>query len=415
MSAFPPGFAVIDVETTGLRATTDRILEIAIVRTDLAGTPIAELVTLVNPERSAGATHIHGLSAEDLEGAPRFAEIVGELFRFLEGAALVGHNVKFDASFLDAELVRAGLPFPRTPLVCTRELSMKHVPFLGDYRLSSCCRALGIATGQEHRALDDARAAAGLLAKFVADEAEAKRLAADVESIAGLEWPRIEVTGKLVARGEGAQKKAAEEARLGDVLSDLPQGTTGKNVERYLALVDEILEDRRVTDEEASKARALAEAEGLGLGDVLAAHQSLLVGVARAALAGDLAGGLGQADLSRAARLLGASEDDAARALEEARAGAPAPLPGASRPLRTGMSVCFSGDTTPPKDLLEWKAREAGLRVLTGVSKKLDALVVDDPYSITSKAQKARTLGTRVLVVPVFLSLLAELQRTDKP
>jgi DNA polymerase III subunit epsilon len=73
------------------------------------------------------------------------------------------------------------------------------------------------------------------------------------------------------------------------------------------------------------------------------------------------------------------------------------------------MSVCFSGDTIPPKDLLEWRAREAGLRVLTGVSKKLDVLVVDDPYSVTSKAQKARALGTRMLVVPVFLSLLSRL------
>ena len=50
------GFAIIDLETTGLRPKSDRVVEIAIVRTDAWGRPMAELSTLVNPERAVGAT-----------------------------------------------------------------------------------------------------------------------------------------------------------------------------------------------------------------------------------------------------------------------------------------------------------------------------------------------------------------------
>lgn len=405
---FPPGFAVIDVETTGLRATVDRIVEIAIVRTDIHGAVIAELVTLINPERSPGASHIHGLSAEDLQGAPLFPEIVPEIFRFLKGAVLVGHNVKFDAGFLDAELVRANQPFPRAPLVCTRDLAMRLEPALNDYRLSSVCRALGIRMGQEHRALADAQAARELLGRFLGNPIVGKQLLLDVESVQSIEWPALAGNPRLVMRGAGEQTRQAEEARLESALAGLPEGLSGKSISAYQALLDELLEDRRINDEKAERVRDLAQKEGLSKGDVRKAHQAYLALTARASLLKDLEGGAGALDLARVARLLGLSEDDCAGALAEARKGEALIAEAAQRPLRAGMSVCFSGDTVPPKELLEWRAGQAGLRVASGVSKKLDVLVVDDPYSITSKAQKARTLGTRMMVVPVFLSLLPQ-------
>lgn len=292
---------------------------------------------------------------------------------------------------------------------------MRYAPALGDYRLASCCRAFGVTMGQEHRALEDARAAASLLVKFVGDPILGKELSNDVASVQTLEWPRLATPVRLVTRGAGEKKKEEEGARLRDAISGLPAGKSGKNLASFQALVDEILEDRRVTAEDAEQARALAEAEGLFLDDVLDVFRAQLAFVAAQSLVKDLEGGAGASDVARVASLLGLSAQDVASSLADAAAGIKAPAPPTSKPLRAGMSVCFSGDTIPAKDLLEWRGREAGLRVLTGVSKKLDVLVVDDPYSVTSKAQKARALGTRMLVVPVFLSLLSRLTQPDKP
>ena len=59
-------YAVVDVETTGLRPSWhDRVVEIAIVHVDDAGTIEAEWCTLVNPQRDLGPQHIHGITAAE--------------------------------------------------------------------------------------------------------------------------------------------------------------------------------------------------------------------------------------------------------------------------------------------------------------------------------------------------------------
>ena len=68
-------FAVLDVETTGLDAAgADRIIEIAIVRLSPDAEPLDRWTTLIDPHRSPGPTHVHGITADDLRGAPTFAQ-----------------------------------------------------------------------------------------------------------------------------------------------------------------------------------------------------------------------------------------------------------------------------------------------------------------------------------------------------
>jgi DNA polymerase III epsilon subunit-like protein len=59
-------FAVVDVETTGLFHRIDRIIEIAVIRVDGNGNLVDEYVTLVNPNRDLGPTHIHGITAKEV-------------------------------------------------------------------------------------------------------------------------------------------------------------------------------------------------------------------------------------------------------------------------------------------------------------------------------------------------------------
>jgi DNA polymerase-3 subunit epsilon len=62
----------------------------------------------LNPERAIdeGALAVHGITRADLDGKPKFAEIVEELLLFISGAELVIHNAAFDVAFLDAELAK---------------------------------------------------------------------------------------------------------------------------------------------------------------------------------------------------------------------------------------------------------------------------------------------------------------------
>ncbi|MEK7287483.1 MAG: 3'-5' exonuclease [Elusimicrobiota bacterium] len=100
-----------DCETTGLDPFHgDRICEIALLRVE-KGKVIKSFETLINPERgiSLGAYFVNGISAEMLEGKPRFIEIVPEILEGLGSAAVVGHNVSFDLNFLSEEFRRLGM------------------------------------------------------------------------------------------------------------------------------------------------------------------------------------------------------------------------------------------------------------------------------------------------------------------
>ena len=94
------GFCVVDVETTGLSPYTSRILDLAVVQTDADGVVLRHHVFRFNPQSPVGATHIHGITAADVAGAPLFADLVPTLNELFAGQVLVAHNAKFDLAFL---------------------------------------------------------------------------------------------------------------------------------------------------------------------------------------------------------------------------------------------------------------------------------------------------------------------------
>src|SRR6202163_4827755 len=105
---------VLDTETTGLEPELNhRVIEIGCVELVNRRPSGRTLHRYLNPERDIddGALAVHGISRTDLDGQPRFADIVDELLAFLGGGELVMHNAAFDIAFLDAELER----LPRAP------------------------------------------------------------------------------------------------------------------------------------------------------------------------------------------------------------------------------------------------------------------------------------------------------------
>ena len=198
-------FAVVDVETTGFFArANDRIVEIAVVRVDARGHVLDEFVTLVDPERDVGATHVHGIETDDVRGAPLFADIAGDVVARLAGSVFVAHNVRFDLAFVEAEFHRIGHPIPAPAQLCTIELARRMRSAPRSYKLADVCGHFGVTLEDAHSALGDARATARLLNQFLQrPEARPWRTLADLGCAAPPDpnaWPRLPVGGRLLTR-----------------------------------------------------------------------------------------------------------------------------------------------------------------------------------------------------------------------
>ncbi len=158
-------FSVIDLETTGFAAhRADRIVEVAVVHVDPGGVVTDSWHTLVNPDRDPGPVHIHGITGEQLAGAPRFTDLAPFLAQKLSGTVVVAHNALFDLGFLSSEFLRAGQQPPLWPTLCTMELAGH---FTDARRLVDCCADAGISLDGAHSALGDASATAALLGHYL--------------------------------------------------------------------------------------------------------------------------------------------------------------------------------------------------------------------------------------------------------
>ncbi len=154
MHAHPVRVA-IDLETTGLHADQDAVIEIGALK--FAGDEILDTFeTFVSPGMAIPyrIQRLTGITTAQLAGAPTMAEVVPRLKAFLGDAPLVGHSVPFDAAFLR----RVGLA-RRNPLVDTYELASTLLPNLSSYTLGAVGEALGVQSPTYHRALADARLA----------------------------------------------------------------------------------------------------------------------------------------------------------------------------------------------------------------------------------------------------------------
>ena len=155
-------FCVLDLETTGVGPDLSEITEIGAVRYE-GGVETGRFQTLVNPDAPIPPqiTVITGITQAMVIDAPRIGEALPSFLEFLGDAVIVGHNVSFDISFLNAASIRLG--YGRLPhssadtLRLARRLVHKEVRNL---RLSSLAAHFRSPTTPNHRALDDAIATA---------------------------------------------------------------------------------------------------------------------------------------------------------------------------------------------------------------------------------------------------------------
>jgi DNA polymerase III epsilon subunit family exonuclease len=143
----------IDLETTGLHADQDAIIEIGALK--FAGEDVLDTFeSFVSPGIPVPfrVQRLTGIGSAQLKHAPSLAELLPKLRAFIGDFPLVGHSVPFDAAFLH----RVGLA-RHNPLVDTFELASALLPGLPSYTLASVGRALGVKSPMYHRALADAQ------------------------------------------------------------------------------------------------------------------------------------------------------------------------------------------------------------------------------------------------------------------
>lgn len=432
-------FIVIDVETTGLSPKSERIIEIALLEFR-DGVIFREFVSRFDPEGPVGATEIHGITAEDVANAPKFAEKSEEILNFIQGKTLVAHNARFDLAFLRNEMMYSGYEISWMPAVCTFEASRYYFPHLERRKLIDCCNEAEISLNDAHSALGDATAT-GMLMNFYLSPTKHPRPRHEdvilVSNPATLEINRIQprpfpkrrhpVVQEAIRRNLDKPKntnpnQSYQSLRLALKACSIAaflRTNLEVGIEEYLDKLIEFLEDGAISAEEAEALIELSQTYDLDKSKQTLAHEILLLALAYQAVADETISQFEREELTSIATLLGLTDKAAAAALKAAKAKKEEtisrslpPLPEGWKlgdPLRVGDKVVFTGCEPSLRDSLESQSKELGVAVSSSVTQKTKFLVTDGSY-VGNKANDAVRLGTRIVTPEEFSLFLKYIQ-----
>lgn len=158
-------FCVLDLETTGGSAAACEITEVGAARYRM-GEELGSFQTLVNPGSPIPPfiTVLTGITQAMVVEAPPIETVLPSFLEFIGDAVVVGHNLRFDMSFLDAAACRLGYPSLSNRTVDTARLARRLVrPEVRNLKLSTLAAHFRSPVAPVHRALEDARATAYVL------------------------------------------------------------------------------------------------------------------------------------------------------------------------------------------------------------------------------------------------------------
>lgn len=168
-------YVVFDVETTGLSAYYDVIIELAAVKVR-GGEIIDRFESFANPHRRLSATIINLTSITDdmLKDAPESEDVLKRFADWAGNDILVAHNASFDMGFLNAGYKKMGHEKAKNPVIDTLELGRFLYPEMKNHRLNTLAKKFDIDLTQHHRAIYDTEATGYLLIKMLKDALEEK-------------------------------------------------------------------------------------------------------------------------------------------------------------------------------------------------------------------------------------------------
>ncbi|MBP6322399.1 MAG: PolC-type DNA polymerase III [Fusobacteriaceae bacterium] len=161
-------YVVFDLETTGLNAHRNEIIEIGAIK--LKGTRIVDRYsTFVKPEGRIPKKiqELTGISELDVSNAKTIEEILPEFLEFAGDATLVAHNAAFDMSFIVRDAKRILNKKIENSVIDTLQMAKDLYPTLKNYGLKTVTKFLGVALESHHRAVDDSQATANMFIVFL--------------------------------------------------------------------------------------------------------------------------------------------------------------------------------------------------------------------------------------------------------
>ncbi len=160
-------YVVFDIETTGLTASTEKIIEIGAVRIK-DGNITDTFSEFVNPGKPIPQkiVELTGINDSMVAGAKSIDEVLPAFYSFASGAVLVAHNASFDTSFIINESKNLNMPYDFC-CVDTLELARSTVSGVKNYKLDTLTKFFDVKLENHHRACDDATATAHVFLKLL--------------------------------------------------------------------------------------------------------------------------------------------------------------------------------------------------------------------------------------------------------
>ncbi|SCC05580.1 PolC-type DNA polymerase III [Weissella bombi] len=164
-------YVVFDVETTGLSAAYDKVIELSAVKMQ-KGNVIAEFSEFIDPgfPLSQTTTNLTSITDDMVRGSKSEEEVFTAFREFYGDTILVGHNVTFDMGFMNEGYERHGMGAITNPVIDTLTLARFLYPHMRSYRLNTLAKHFGVQLEQHHRAIFDSETT-GHLNRIFLDEA----------------------------------------------------------------------------------------------------------------------------------------------------------------------------------------------------------------------------------------------------
>ncbi|TWT09827.1 PolC-type DNA polymerase III [Streptococcus sp. sy004] len=166
-------YVVFDVETTGLSAVNNHLIQIAASKM-YKNNIIEQFDEFIDPgyPLSQFTTDLTGITDNHLKGAKPLEQVLREFQAFCEGTVMVAHNATFDIGFMNANYERHGLPKISQPVIDTLEFARNLYPDFKRHGLGPLTKRFQVSLEHHHMANYDAEATGRLLFIFINDVIE---------------------------------------------------------------------------------------------------------------------------------------------------------------------------------------------------------------------------------------------------
>ena len=148
-------YVVFDIETSGLNPNKDKIIEIGAIKY-IDNIKVDEFSYLIDPEVELEPiiTKVTGLTDNDLKDQKKVEDVLPLFLNFIEDYPIIGHNVRFDYDFIEANVKKLNLNHLKNKIIDTLVLSRITIYDSENHKLETLKKYLNLEF-DSHRALSD--------------------------------------------------------------------------------------------------------------------------------------------------------------------------------------------------------------------------------------------------------------------